>query len=174
MSIFTYNDIHPNIHDSAFIAEGVQIMGDVEIQANASCWYNAVLRGDIQPIRVGEGTNIQDGCVLHTSYNAPPVTVGNRVTVGHGAILHSCTIEDNALIGMGATVLDGAIVRKNAMIGANSLVPPGKEIPSGVLAVGIPAKVVRNLTPEEIEQLYQSAQNYIEEANHHKHNKKVL
>ena len=124
-------------------------------------WYNAVVRGDIAPIRIGKDSNVQENAVIHVSRDIP-VSIGERVTIGHGAIIHSCTIEDDVLIGMGATILDGAVVGQGAMIGAGALVGPGKVIPPNSLVVGIPGKVVRELTPEELEANRENIREYLE------------
>lgn len=130
-------------------AESAQIIGDVELGDNVNIWYNATIRGDIAPIKIGNDTNIQENAVIHVTKDIE-VEIGQRVTVGHGAILHSCKVEDGALIGMGAIVLDNAVIGKGSMIGAGALVGPGKIIPPNSLVVGVPGKVVRELTKEEI------------------------
>ncbi len=132
-----------------FIAQGAVLCGDVTIGDNVSVWYNAVIRGDMASVSIGDNTNIQECSVLHVSENMP-LALGNGVTVGHGAILHSCTIGDNTLIGMGAIVLDGAKIGKNCIVGAGALVTGGTEIPDGSLVIGSPAKVRREVTDEEI------------------------
>lgn len=153
----------PNIHPSAFVAPGAVVRGEVHLAENSSVFYNAVLRGDRAPISIGEGTNIQDNCVVHVEYDLP-VTVGKNVTVGHGAILHGCTIGDETLIGMGAIVLNGAQIGKSCLIGAGALVTQNAVIPDGCMAVGSPARVKRPLTPEEMDGLRQSAADYRQEA----------
>ncbi len=160
MSVLSYNAEIPRIDPSVFLAHGVQIIGDVEIGKDSGCWYNAVIRGDVNAIRIGSMTNIQDGVILHVSYNTQPLIIGNGVTVGHNAVLHSCSVEDHSLIGMAACILDGAIIQKYAMVGAGTLVSPNMKIPSGTLAVGVPARVVRKLTDEEIYNIETSAQRY--------------
>lgn len=165
--IKSFNGIDPSIDESVFVAESADIIGEVTIKKNASIWYNVVIRGDEQPIVIGENTNIQDGSVVHTGWNEP-TTIGNNVTVGHKALVHGCKIGDNTLIGMGAIVLDGAEIGEFTLLGAGSLVPPGKKIPSGVLAMGSPAKVIRELSDEEKESITKSALNYVENANKHK------
>ncbi len=162
-----YKGIEPKISDKAFIAEGVDIIGRVTIKDNANIWYQSVLRGDINDIVIGENTNIQDGSVVHISDNYPTI-IGDNVTVGHKAIIHGCTIGNNTLVGMGAIVLDGAEIGEFTLLGAGSLVPPGKKIPSGVLAMGQPAKVIRELTDEEKENLTNSALKYVKIANNYK------
>lgn len=153
----------PTIDPEAFIAEGAVVRGDVRIERNASIWYNAVLRGDVDSIAVGEGSNIQDGCVVHVDRGCP-VRIGRNVTVGHGAIVHGCTIGDGTLIGMGAIILNGAVIDEGCIVGAGALVAQGKHIPAGTLVVGSPARTVRAVTPEEREHNLANAQLYIEEA----------
>lgn len=153
----------PDIHPSAFVAPGAVVRGEVHLAENSSVFYNAVLRGDRAPISIGEGTNIQDNCVIHVEYDLP-VTVGKNVTVGHGAILHGCTVGDETLIGMGAIVLNGAQIGKSCLIGAGALVTQNAVIPDGCMAVGSPARVKRPLTPEEMDGLRQSAADYRQEA----------
>ena len=153
----------PDIHPSAFVAPGAVVRGEVHLAENSSVFYNAVLRGDRAPISIGEGTNIQDNCVVHVEYDLP-VTVGKNVTVGHGAILHGCTVGDETLIGMGAIVLNGAQIGKSCLIGAGALVTQNAIIPDGCMAVGSPARVKRPLTPEEMDGLRQSAADYRQEA----------
>ena len=153
----------PDIHPSAFVAPGAIVRGEVHLAENSSVFYNAVLRGDRAPISIGEGTNIQDNCVVHVEYDLP-VTVGKNVTVGHGAILHGCTVGDETLIGMGAIVLNGAQIGKSCLIGAGALVTQNAVIPDGCMAVGSPARVKRPLTPEEMDGLRRSAADYRQEA----------
>ena len=153
----------PTTDPGAFIAEGAVVRGDVRIERNASIWYNAVLRGDVDSIAVGEGSNIQDGCVVHVDRGCP-VRIGRNVTVGHGAIVHGCTIGDGTLIGMGAIILNGAVIGEGCIVGAGALVTQGKHIPAGTLVVGSPARTVRVVTPEEREHNLANAQLYIEEA----------
>ena len=162
-----YDGVEPNIDETAFIAESVDIVGKVTIEKNANIWYGTVLRADDNYITVGENSNIQDGSVVHISEKFPTI-IGKNVTVGHKSIIHGCEIGDNTLIGMGSIVLDGAKVGEFTLLGAGSLVPPGKEIPSGVLAMGSPAKVIRELSQEEKENLTKSALKYVNLANNHK------
>lgn len=154
-----------NIDESAYIAPGVKLSGDdITIGKNSSVWHNTVLRcsGD-KHIRIGNGTNIQDLSMVHVSTTSS-TDVGDGVTVGHMCIIHGCTIGDNTLIGMGSTIMDGANIGRNCIIGAGSLVTKGKEIPEGSMAFGRPAKVLRQLTDEEIRGIRSSAEEYIEEA----------
>lgn len=149
----------PNLHPTVFIARGAAIIGDVQIGARSSVWFNSVLRGDIQSITIGEGTNIQDGTIIHLENNIPAV-VGNYVTVGHRALLHACTVEDEVLVGMGAIILDGAKIGSQSIIGAQALVTKNTEIPPRSLVIGAPAKVVRQLRQEEIDSLRPQAEKY--------------
>lgn len=162
-----YKGIEPKIDETAFIAESADVVGQVTIERNANIWYGTVLRADDNYITVGENTNIQDGSIVHISEKFPTI-IGKNVTVGHKSIIHGCEIGDNTLIGMGSIVLDGAKVGEFTLLGAGSLVPPGKEIPSGVLAMGSPAKVIRELSDEEKENLTNSALKYVKLANNHK------
>lgn len=152
-----------DIAEWVYIAEGAKIIGDVKIGKDSSVWYNAVIRGDSNSIVIGENTNVQDNAVLHTSHSYS-LAIGDNVTIGHGAIVHGCTIGNNVLIGMGAIVLDGAVVEDNCIIGAGALVTQDKVIPSGSLALGNPAKVVRELKREEMESILENANEYSEEA----------
>ena len=167
MSIRSFQGIHPTIASSAYIDEDSSIIGDVTIGEDSSIWPMVAIRGDVHKITIGSRTNIQDGSILHVTADNQfnpggfPLRVGNGVTVGHGAILHACTVEDFALVGMGATVLDGAIIREKAMVGAGSIVAPGKDIEGGFLWLGSPAKKVRPLKEKELEYLEYSAQHYI-------------
>jgi carbonic anhydrase/acetyltransferase-like protein (isoleucine patch superfamily) len=162
-----YKGIEPKIDETAFIAESADVVGQVNIERNANIWYGTVLRADDNYITVGENTNIQDGSIVHISEKFPTI-IGKNVTVGHKSIIHGCEIGDNTLIGMGSIVLDGAKVGEFTLLGAGSLVPPGKEIPSGVLAMGSPAKVISELSDEEKENLTKSALKYVKLANNHK------
>ncbi len=157
----------PQIQSNCFIAESADIIGEVIVEESANIWYNTVVRGDIEPIFIGNYTNVQDQVVIHTSHGFP-VSIGPHVTIGHGAIVHGCTVEDHVLIGMGAIVLDGAYIEKNCIIGAGALVPQKKRIPSNSLVVGSPGRIVRTLTDEEIEHIEQSAIEYVELSQHHK------
>ena len=148
---------------AGWVAPGAHLIGKVVLRPRASVWFNAVLRGDNEPIVIGEGSNIQDGCVLHTDMGFP-LTVGANCTVGHLAILHGCTIGDGTLIGMGAMVMNGARVGSGVLIGAGALVTEGKEIPDGALVMGRPGKVVRMLGPDESAKLLLSAEGYRQKA----------
>lgn len=158
--LVSYKHYRPNIGENVFIAENSTIIGRCFIGENCSVWYNAVLRADVNEIIIGNGTNIQDGCVLHCS-DGYKTSIGENVTVGHNVIIHGCTIGSNCIIGMGATILDGAVIGDNVIVGANSLITSGKTIPSGVMVMGSPAKVVRKLTYEEIEGIRLSGEGYV-------------
>ena len=163
MAIYELDGRKPDIAESAWVADSAQVMGDVTLGEGASIWFGAIARGDSDRIVVGAGSNIQDGSVLHAD-EGMPLTVGERVTVGHQVMLHGCTIGDESLIGIGAIVLNGVKIGKNCLVGAGSLVTEGKEFPDGSMIIGSPAKVVRQLTPEQIEGLRKSAQHYVENA----------
>ena len=171
MSIRKYGNISPDIAASAWIDEAAVVIGDVTIAEDASLWPMVVARGDVNWIRIGARTNIQDGSILHVSHDskfAPggfPLSIGADVTIAHQAVVHGCTIEDQTLIGMAATVMDGAIVRTGAMVGAGSLVPPGQEVEGGYLWVGTPARRVRPLREQEQGFLEYSAKHYVEVKN---------
>ena len=141
----------PVIHPSVWLAPGAVVVGDVQIDEDSSVWYGAVLRGDINSIRVGARSNIQDQSVVHVTRDVFSVSIGDEVTVGHRAVVHGSTVEDGALIGIGAVVLDGARICQNAWVAAGALVPPGMSVEPGTLVAGVPARVVRPLSQEEIE-----------------------
>ena len=167
MPIYPYNGIWPTIAEDAFIAPGAMIIGNVTIHEGASVWYNAVVRGDMGPIVIGRGTNIQDNCTLHVDADAP-LTIGEECTIGHGAVIHGATVGDHVLVGMNAVVLSHSQVGSNTIVGACALVSEGKSVPSGVLAVGVPAKVVRELRAAEQEHIATGASGYAERAQIHK------
>lgn len=160
MAIYELDGATPLISDSAWVADSAQVIGHVELADDASVWFGAVIRGDTETIRIGRRTNVQDMCVLHTDVNMP-LTLGDDVTVGHQVMLHGCTIGDGSLIGIGAIVLNGAKIGKGCLVGAGSLVTEGKEFPDGSMILGSPAKVVRQLTPAQLEGLRLSAQHYV-------------
>lgn len=150
MPLYALGDKKPVLEsDDIYIAPSADVMGDVILKKGVNIWFNATLRGDDNTITVGEDSNIQDGVVVHVE-PAIPTVIGRNVTVGHQATIHACTISDNTLIGMGATILDGAVVGSHTLIGAHALVGPGKQIPEGVLVLGAPGKVARDLTEEEL------------------------
>ena len=162
-----YLNTDPKIDPSAYIAEGATVIGAVDLKRDVSIWHSAVLRGDINSITIDEGSNIQDGSVVHLADDFG-VSIGKYVTVGHSAVIHACTIQDECLIGMNATILDGAIIGKQSIIGANALVTKGTQIPEGSLVLGSPAKVVRPLTKEERLSIKPWAEKYIITAQFHK------
>jgi carbonic anhydrase/acetyltransferase-like protein (isoleucine patch superfamily) len=157
---------NPVVGGCLFVASSATVVGDVELGPDTSVFYGAVLRGDINSIRVGEGTNIQDNVVVHLSDDRG-VTIGARCTIGHGAIVHACTIGDECLIGMGATVLDGAVIGARSLVGANALVAQRFECPAGSLVYGSPARVIRPLTPSEQKGLREQAEKYVGVARAH-------
>ncbi|MCD6580748.1 MAG: gamma carbonic anhydrase family protein [Desulfuromusa sp.] len=151
----------PKLDDSVFSVDSAEIIGDVEIGAESSVWFQVVIRGDVNFIRIGERTNIQDGTVIHVTHETHPTIVGDDVTIGHNVTLHGCIIGNRCLIGMGAVVLDAAEIADDAMVAAGALVTPGTKVPSGTLYVGSPAKYKRHLSAGEIADLKQSALNYM-------------
>ena len=160
--IKSFLDKTPKIHSSAFIAENAVIIGDVEIGENASIWYNCVLRGDVNFIRIGAKTNIQDGTIIHVSRGKNfPTIIEEEVTVGHSATIHGCYIEQGSLIGIGSTILDGARIGKNSLIAAGSLVTPNTQIPERSFVLGSPARVKRELSDEEVENIQNFWRNYV-------------
>ncbi|RTL49424.1 MAG: gamma carbonic anhydrase family protein [Rhodocyclaceae bacterium] len=163
MTRYALNDKTPSIHDSAWIAPNAAVIGDVALGDGSSVWWNTVIRGDTDHIAVGERSNIQDGSVLHTDAGIR-LQIGRDVTVGHMVMLHGCTVGDNCLIGIGSIVLNRAVIGRNSMVGANTLIPEGKTYPEGVLILGSPGKVVRNLTEEEIARITRSAEHYVANA----------
>jgi len=156
----TYLCKRPAVGQAVFIARGAVVVGDVTLGDHASVWYNAVLRGDINRIVVGRYTNIQDNAVLHLADEYACV-LGDYVTVGHSAVVHACTVHDNVRIGMGAVVLNGAVVEEGAQVGAGALVPPGKVVPAGWLVMGVPARPVRQMSPEELDDIVRNAREYL-------------
>ena len=173
MPILPNRGIWPTIADDVFIAPGAMVIGNVTIHEGASIWYNAVVRGDSAPIVIGRRTNVQDNCTLHVDADAP-LTIGEECTIGHSAIVHGATVGDHVLVGMNASVLSHAQVGSNTIIGACALVGERKSISQGVLAVGAPAKVVRNLSEAEQESIVNSAAGYCERAIAHKESLKSL
>lgn len=162
MILRTINGKSPRLGQRIFVADNAAIIGDVEIGDDCSIWYGAVLRGDIDAIRIGARTNIQDNCVVHVTGGTHPTTIGDDVTVGHAAIVHGCTVGRGALIGMGSRVLDGAVVGEQALVGAGALVPEGMQVPPRTLVIGVPARVKRELTAEELARMDESWRHYVE------------
>jgi carbonic anhydrase/acetyltransferase-like protein (isoleucine patch superfamily) len=159
MAIYELDGLTPRLDASAWVADNAQVMGDVSLAADTSIWFGVTVRGDSERITIGRGTNVQDGSVLHADAGVPLV-IGEDVTIGHMVMLHGCTIGDESLIGIGAVVLNGAKIGRNCLVGAGSLVTEGKEFPDGSMIIGSPAKAVRQLSPEQIEGLRQSARHY--------------
>lgn len=160
--IRAYRGVLPKIAASAYIDQSAQVIGDVAVGERSSIWPNVTARGDVNWIRIGDDTNIQDNCVLHCDADFFPLAIGNRVTVGHLAMLHGCTIEDDCLIGIGAIVLNGAKIGSGSVIAAGAVVPEGVEVPPGSMVMGVPAKVKRPLTEDERERFRQNAKHYVE------------
>lgn len=165
--LLPYLDKMPKVAPDAFIAPGAILVGDVEVGPGASIWYNCVLRGDVNYIRIGEGSNIQDGTVVHVDRTYPTI-VGKNCLVGHLAIIHGCTMEDGSFVGMKACVMDGCVVESGAMVAAGALVPPERRLLKGQLWGGVPAKHLRDLKPDEIFKLEDSPRRYIKYARQHK------
>ncbi|WP_174615867.1 gamma carbonic anhydrase family protein [Virgibacillus ihumii] len=157
--IYRYKEHRPDIHDSVFIADGARVIGNVTIGAESSVWFNTVIRGDEGPVKIGERCNIQENSMCHL-YEQFPLTLEDEVSIGHNAIVHGCTLRKGVLVGMGATVLDGVEVGEYSIIGANSLIPPGKKIPPRSLVVGSPGKVVRTLTDKDMEMIEETISTY--------------
>ena len=167
MPILPYKGVMPTIEENVFIAPGAMVIGDVIIREGASVWYNTVIRADTAPIVIGRHTNIQDNCTLHVDPDSP-LTIGDECTIGHGAIVHGATLGDQVLVGMKAVVLNHAQIGSRTIIGACALVGEHKDIPEGVLMLGIPAKFARELTETELEHIVSSAKGYYERASEHK------
>ena len=163
MPIYRLGDKIPHIDPTAWIAPNATVIGDVRLAANVSIWWGAVLRGDNDPITIGEGTNIQDGSILHTDEGIP-LTLGRNITVGHMVMLHGCTVGDGTLVGIKSVVLNGAVIGKNCLIGANTLIAEGKEIPDRSLVMGSPGKIVRELTDEQVARFARNARHYVQNA----------
>ncbi|ABE42329.1 gamma carbonic anhydrase family protein [Polaromonas sp. JS666] len=163
MAIYSLNGVAPQISESAWVEKSATVIGNVELQNDASVWFGAILRGDSDKIHVGKGSNIQDRSVFHVD-KGQPLHIGNFVTIGHGVTLHGCSIGDGSLVGINAVILNGAMIGKNCLIGAGSLVTEGKEFPDGWLVVGSPAKAIRPLTREQIAGLERSARHYMNNA----------
>lgn len=160
MALYRLDDFTPQIAASAWVADSAQVMGHVELADDASIWFGAILRGDTELLRIGRGSNVQDGSVVHSDRGFP-VTLGAQVTVGHQVMLHGCSVGDGSLIGIQAVVLNGAKIGRHCLVGAGSLVTEGKEFADGSMILGSPARVVRQLTPEQIAGLQRSAEHYV-------------
>ncbi len=163
MPIYRLGEHTPQMQDGVWIAETATVIGDVHLGRNANIWFGAILRGDNDPITIGDNTNVQDGAVLHTD-DGVPLTIGADVTIGHKAMLHGCTVGEGSLIGINAVVLNNAVIGRNCLIGANSLIPEGKVIPDRSLVCGSPGRIIRELSDHEVAKLKASADNYVHNA----------
>lgn len=171
MLLKEFKGIRPVIDDSAHIADNVVLTGDIEIEVDANLWFGVVARGDMNKIRIGQNSNIQDNSVIHVDLDYV-TEIGKNVTVGHLCLIHGCTIKDNVLVGMNSTIMNGAVINENTIIGAGSLVTEGKEFPEGVLVMGRPAKVIRELTEKELIDIKESAKAYVEKSKIYKADQK--
>ena len=163
MAIYQIGELKPDLHPSAWVADSAQVIGQVTMAQDSSVWFGTVVRGDTETIHIGRGSNVQDGCVLHAD-PGKPLNIGDGVTIGHQVMLHGCTIGDGSLIGIQSIVLNGARIGKNCLVGAGALITEGKEFPDGSMILGSPAKVVRQLTAEQIEGLKSAAHHYVDNA----------
>ena len=163
-----FQGILPKVAESAFVEETAIVIGEVDIGAEASIWFQTVVRGDVNFIRIGKRTNIQDLCVLHVTHDTHPLVIGDDVTVGHHVVLHGCTLKDRVLVGMGAIIMDGAMIGEDSVIGAGALVTQGMEVPPKSLILGSPARVKRPVTAEELAWIRESAANYVRYAKQHR------
>ena len=163
MAIYRLDEHTPRLADTAWVADSAQVMGHVELAEDTSVWFGAILRGDNELLRVGKGSNVQDGAIIHSDPGFP-VSLGENVSVGHRVMLHGCTVGDGSLIGIGAVVLNGAKIGRNCLVGAGALVTEGKEFPDGSMIIGSPAKAVRELAPEQIEGIRRGAAHYVQNA----------
>ena len=163
MAVYQLDTLTPHLADTAWVADSAQVIGNVELAEGVSIWFGAILRGDNETLRIGRNSNVQDGSMLHSDPGFP-LTLGENVTIGHHVMLHGCTVGDGSLIGIKAVVLNGAKIGKNCLVGAGALVTEGKEFPDGSMIMGAPAKVVRELTPEQIEGVARAAQHYVDNA----------
>lgn len=161
MPTYPYRDQQPKLGRRVFLAPSAYVTGDVELGDDVSFWFHTAARGDVHWIKIGAATNVQDGAILHVSYATHPLDVGAGVVIGHGAVVHGCTIEDGALIGIGARVLDGAVVERGAQVGAGAVVAPGARVPAGHLVLGIPARVARPLGADERRNIEEIRDRYV-------------
>jgi carbonic anhydrase/acetyltransferase-like protein (isoleucine patch superfamily) len=167
MAIYQLEDLIPQVDDSAYVADEATVIGDVRLGPNTSVWHHAAIRGDNEPITIGEGSNVQEGAVLHVDPGFP-LTIGKDVTVGHQAMLHGCTVGDGALIGIQAVVLNGAVIGRNCLVAAGAVVTEGKSFPDNSLIVGAPAKAIREVTPEVAERMRVGSQDYAKRSQRYK------
>ena len=163
MAVYQLDTLTPRLHETAYVADSAQVIGNVELAEGASIWFGAILRGDNDAMTIGKNSNVQDGSMLHSDPGFP-LTLGENVTIGHQVMLHGCTVGDGSLIGIKAVVLNGAKIGKNCLVGAGALVTEGKEFPDGSMILGSPAKVVRELTQEQIAGVARAAQHYVDNA----------
>ena len=168
MPLYSYQGRWPTLGARVFLAPGAHLVGDITVGDDVSFWFHTAARGDVNWIRIGARTNIQDGTVLHVAHERHPLAIGEGVVVGHQAVIHGCTIEDGALIGIGARVLDGAVVERGAQVGAGAVVAPGHRVPAGHLALGIPARVARPLTEEETRRIADTVDRYAALKDHYR------
>lgn len=173
MAIYQLGDLTPDIDSTAYIAESANIIGKVKVEAHANIWFDVTIRGDNELITVGENSNVQESCVLHTDPGYA-LTIGKNVTIGHQAMLHGCTIGEGALVGIQAVILNGAKIGKNCLVGAGALVTEGKEFPDNSLIIGSPAKAVRTLSEEDIARMHRNTSNYVERGRLYKTNLKRI
>ncbi|APJ05065.1 gamma carbonic anhydrase family protein [Silvanigrella aquatica] len=159
-----YKEISPKLDNSVFLADGARVVGDVVMEKNGSVWFNAVVRGDVHSIYIGENTNIQDNALIHCTFKKFPTKIGKNVSIGHLAIVHGCTIENGCLIGMGAIIMDDAVIGEDSIVGAGSIVTQGVKIPPRSLVIGSPAKVIRQVTDKEVEGILATTLRYLEYA----------
>ncbi len=160
--VYEVNGLVPQIADDVFVAPDAYVIGDVAIGAGSSVWFGCTIRGDVNHIRIGENCNIQDHSVLHVTGGGFPTILGDNVSLGHRVLLHACELKNNAFVGMGAVVMDGAVIHEYGFLAAGALLPPGKEVPAGAMAVGSPARVIRDIRPEEREMIDRTARRYKE------------
>ena len=159
--IYNFENNTPQLHKESWVASNAVLIGKVILKKDANIWFNVVLRGDIEPITIGEGSNVQDGSIFHTDPGCP-LTLGKNVTVGHMVMLHGCEVSDDTLIGIGSTILNKTRIGKNCIIGANTLIPENKVIPDRSLVLGSPGKVIRQVTDKEIQEIKENAKHYVE------------
>ena len=166
--LYSFNGKTPKIHPTVLLAAGSRVIGDVELAENVSIWFNTVIRGDVERIRIGQNSNIQDNATIHVTNFSNPTWVGENVTVGHGAVLHGCTVKDGVLIGMNAVVLDRAVIGESALVAAGAVVRPGMIVPPRTLVAGIPAKVIKELSEDELKMVAAGATNYMLYTQHYR------